>query len=422
MRRHQFETYLDKVFDFSARVAALPDGRSYAAHSAQKVFQAVFLGCACQFASLHRIESECRQGALRHRIGPVSEDTIGYVLERQDPDAVFNLLCDIARQLKRNQVFASSWSRGLVVAAVDGIEIWNSYARCCDNCLERKMKCKLGEQECEQTQYYHRMSVVTIVSSAFPIPLGIRFQNKGEDELACSLALLQDLLRQLGRRFLDLLVADALYLRSPFVREIEALGLDWVINLKGNQPDLLAEAERRATSQLPQTPCSQQDQSFELWYLPKVDWLAADRDVNVVKTVGKQCHNRQQVEHSDSGEKVITKVAVEESSTNFYASNIELGSIPPFFIHQLGRSRWNIDAQLFQGLTREGGLKQASLHQGFVKAPKVLTTIRVIAYSLSQVFYHRQVRSHFRRLSFGFCDLARHIANNFLLVSAPDSS
>ena len=30
-------------------------------------------------------------------------------------------------------------------------------------------------------QYYHRICAVTIVSSAFPIPLGIRFQNEGRD-------------------------------------------------------------------------------------------------------------------------------------------------------------------------------------------------------------------------------------------------
>jgi hypothetical protein len=34
--------------------------------------------------------------------------------------------------------------------------------------------------------------------------------------------------------------------------------------------------------------------------------------------------------------------------------------------------------------------------------------------------YARQVRSHFRRLSFGFCDLARRMADSFLLVYAHD--
>ena len=96
----------------------------------------------------------------------------------------------------------------------------------------------------EDVQYYHRICALTIVSSAFPIPLGVRFQKNGETEVACTLSLLQDLLDRVGRRFLDLLVADALYLQTPFVRAVEDLGLDWVINLKDNQPELLAEAQR----------------------------------------------------------------------------------------------------------------------------------------------------------------------------------
>jgi len=47
--------------------------------------------------------------------------------------------------------------------------------------------------------------------------------------VACSLDLLRELREELGSRFLDVLVADALYLQAPFVKEIEGLGLDWVI-------------------------------------------------------------------------------------------------------------------------------------------------------------------------------------------------
>ena len=57
-----------------------------------------------------------------------------------------------------------------------------------------------------------------------------------------ALALLKDLDGQLGRRFPDVLVGDALYLQSPFVKEVEGLGLDWAFTLKENQPELLREA------------------------------------------------------------------------------------------------------------------------------------------------------------------------------------
>jgi|SRR5271169_5872969 len=99
-----------------------------------------------------------------------------------------------------------------------------------------------------------------------------------------------------------------------------------------------------------------------------------------------------------------------------------LGSIPPLFLSQLGRSRWQIDADVFQTITTDSSLKQPSLHQGYEQALLVLTMIRVLAFTLTQVFYHRQVRSHVRQPGFGFRDLARRMAYQFLVPSASFNS
>ena len=408
------------MFDFSAAVEALPDGRKFPRHKEKKVFDAVFLGAACQFPALHRIETECNQGALCHRIGPLSEDAIGYTLERSDPDALFTLGCEVARQLKRNGVLRSDWSRGLVVAAIDGIEICSSFARSCKHCMQRQVSHLVDGELREETQYYHRICVVAIVSSAFPIPLGIRFQKNGESEVACSLSLLKDLIEKVGSRFLDLLVFDALYLQTPFTAEVEALGLDWVGNLKENQPELLAEAQR-VTAGAPEVR-SQGQEELQLWHAPEVYWPVADRTIGVVKTVRHRQKNRQRIGRDDGGRKHVVKETFIETSTNFYVSNLELGSIPPLFIHQLGRSRWLIDSEVFQTMTTDGHLKRPSVHQDHGQALIALTMIRVLAFTLTQVFFHRQVRSHFRKSSFGFCNLARRLADQFLVMARPNSS
>ena len=420
MGRHQFEAYLDKVFDFSDRVAHLPEGRRYPRHPWKKVFEAVFLGAAMQFPALHQIEAECRRGVLARRIGPLSEDCLGYTLERQDPTVLLALGCDLARQLKRNGVLHSDWARGLIVVAADGIEICSSFVRCCADCMERKVKRKVGEELWEEVQYYHRLCALTIVSTSFPIPLGIRFQKNGETEVACTLALLADLIDGLGRRFFDLLVADALYLQKPFVEAIEALGLDWVVNLKENQPELLAEAQR-LTAGAAHHHQSDSQQELELWHAPEVYWPVADRSIRIVKTVRKQKKNRLRVSRDQEQKKRHVRETFVEQSTNFYASNLVLGAIPPLFIHQLGRSRWSIDAEVFQTITTEGHLKKPSVHQRRGRALVVLTMIRVLAYTLTLVFYHRQVRSHFRKASFSFCELARKLAYLFL-SDPPDTS
>lgn len=411
MQRRQFEAYLDKVFDWSARVAALPEGRQSPRHPWRKVWDAVFLGAAVQIPNLHRLEAECRAGLLAHRMGALSEDTMGYALQRQDTAPVFALGCEVARRLKRNGVLHSDWARGRVVAAVDGIEICSSFLRCCAACMEREVEHKVDGQMRKDTQYYHRIVAVVLVSTEFSVPLGIRFQKNGEDEVACAVALLHELDEQLGRRFLDVLVGDALYLRQGFVHEVESLNLEWVFTVKENQPELLAEAQR-LTDGPAEATLSNAQEDVQIWHAPEVYWPVADRSLRVVKTFRVQKVRRVQVIRDETAQKKKTKQAVQQASTNYYASNLDLGSIPPRFIHELGRSRWRVDTEVFQTLTTQAHLKQPSVHQ--TCALVVLTMIRVLAYTLSLVFYHRQVVSHARQTPPSFSEMARRLAYLFL--------
>lgn len=417
MSRHRFEAYLDKVFGFSALVNALPEGRQFPQHPWKKVFDAVFLGAAMQIPSLLQMEAECHDGSLAQRIGPISDDTIGYALQRQSPEPVFALSCEIAHRLKRNGVLHSDWSRGLVVAAVDGIEICSSFARCCDACMEREVQHKVNGEIRTDIQYYHRIVVVALVSTGFPVPLGIRFQKNGESEVACALALLQDLVRQLGRRFLDVLLGDALYLQAPFVKAVEGLGLVWAFTLKENQPELLREAER-CTQGSPAGVHTEPDCEIQYWHLPEVDWPVADRLVRVVKTVRIENRRRVTVSQKDN-QRTKSKTAVTQPSTNFYATNFELGSVSPLFIHQFSRSRWRIDTEVFQTITTDCHLKHPAVHQ--TTALVVLTMIRFLAYTLSLVFYHRQVCSHARRKCETFREFAKRLAYWFVALS-PNTS
>lgn len=413
MSRHRFETYLGKVFGFSELVSALPEGRQFPQHPWKKVFDAVFLGAAMQIPSLLQIEAACCGGALAKRIGSISDDTLGYALQRQSPEQVFALHCEIARRLKRNGVLRSEWSRGLAVGAVDGIEICSSFARCCDACMEREVQHKVRGEMRTDIQYYHRIVAVAVVSTPFPIPLGIRFQKDGEGEVACALALLKDLVGQLGRRFLDMLVGDALYLQAPFVKEVEGLGLDWAFTLKENQPELLREAER-FTQGPPAGISTEAGQELRWWHLPELDWPVADRLVRVVKAVRLENQRRIAVCQQD-GQRIRSKTAATQESTNLYATNFQLGSIPALFIHQLGRGRWRIDTEVFQTITVDCHLKHPAVHQS--TALMVLTMIRVLAYTLSLVFYRRQLCSHVRRRCDTFHEFAKRIAYWFLAPS-----
>jgi hypothetical protein len=148
--------------------------------------------------------------------------------------------------------------------------------------------------------------------------------------------------------------------------------------LKENQPDLLREAER-CTQQAPTGVQAEPGREIQYWHLPDLDWPVADRRVRVVKTFRLEPLQRVRISEKD-GHRSKAKIPVAQPSTNFYATNFELGSISPLFIHQFSRSRWRIDTEVFHTLTVDCHLKHAAVHQ--TTALVVLTMIRFLAYTL----------------------------------------
>ena len=206
--------------------------------------------------------------------------------------------------------------------------------------LEREVQHKVNGEMQTEIQYYHRIVVVVLVSTESPIPLGVRFRKWGK----------RGRLRPgsgarsgsaVGSRFLDVLVGDALYLQAPFV-QVEHLGLVWAFTLKENQPELCA---RRSV--LPRNLHRRSGDQREIrnWHYPEVDWPVADRQIRAVKTVRIEQQRRVTVSAKDAT-RMKGKTAMSQPSTNFYATNFELGSISPLFLHQLSRSRWRIDQSL----------------------------------------------------------------------------
>ena len=190
-----------------------------------------------------------------------------------------------------------------------------------------------------------------------------------------------------------------------------------MISLKENQPELLAEAQRLTGGPAETTPATAPGGGPTLARAGSLlagrgPFGARGQDLAQAETAPGACPL------GGRGKKK-TKETVPQESTNYYATNLELGSVPPHFIPQLGRSRWRVDTEVFQTLTTQAHLKRPSVHQ--TCALVLLTMIRVIAYTLSLVFYHRQVVSHARHTVPTFREIARLLGYGFL-ASRLDSS
>src|ERR1700687_5432608 len=136
--------------------------------------------------------------------------------------------------------------------------------------------------------------------------------------------------------------------------------------------------------------------------------LARRGSLSASRQNGSHQNQRRVTIGEKDGRRTKSTAAVTCESTNFYATNFQLGSISPLFIYQLSRSRWRIDTEVFQTITTDCHLKHPAVHQ--TTALVVLTMIRFLAYTLSLVFYHRQVCSHARRKCDTFHELAKRFA------------
>jgi hypothetical protein len=110
----------------------------------------------------------------------------------------------------------------------------------------------------------------------------------------------------------------------------------------------------------------QRARALLLWHLPGVGWPVADRLIGVVKTVRVWNAKRVAVQKRE-GQPRKEEQPAPIVSTNFHATNVDMGAIPPRFIHTVC------------------DLKQPSVRQSCALA--LLKMIRVLARTLAMDYY-----------------------------------
>jgi hypothetical protein len=383
VRIERCEAYLEKVFDLSRRVEALGDTRCSPRVELAQVFAALFWGTVLRRHSLHRIEAECREGVLAGRIGPLSESTVGYALERLELDSLRQLSYAVARQLKRNQMLNWETAGGRLVMALDGIEVFRSEHRCCSQCLIRRKQ----RREREVVEFHHRVVVASLVGFGFRSVVDLENQRPGENELGAAERLLRRLRLQLGARFFQILTVDALYANAAFLELVQQLGWDMVTVLKDNQPDLQCQAER-----LLDRPADQQWEPdprtrYQIWEEEALWWDVARDWIRLVQVHKQQWVNEQMGTH---------KRRRLRSTRQTYLTTCAPRQITARSILRLGEVRWELETSTFSHATTEYALKHAQVHAGKPKAFLAQLWIRLLAISLFMIYVQRQVWSHYR--------------------------
>ena len=245
------------------------------------MFTGAFLMAVARLGSLNALEQDKRNPFWRRWLGASlpSADTIGRVFARLDQAGLRSTVHAVYDRLKRNKALDGA------VLILDGHETVSSYLRCCSGCLEREMA---GSR----LQYYHRSVLAMLVGGRIPFLVDLEPQRKGEDEVACALRLLERVLRGYPRAF-DIVVADGLYLRAPFIRFLLKHGKDVVVVLKDERRDLLQDA--RGLFRLePPTVVTEGPIVRRLWDVEGLtSWTALDTPIRVVRSLEERTVLRQ---------------------------------------------------------------------------------------------------------------------------------
>jgi Transposase DDE domain len=370
-----------------------------------------------------QLESELEDSALQRWTGApraFSDDVLRYSLSGFQVEGLEQMLIGINRTLKRNKTFDAGRVQGRIVAALDGIETLSSYSRCCDYCLERRVKLRKGGVPVKEVQYYHRAVGCQIVSGPVKTFLALEWVKPGEGQDTAALRLLRKLPNQYGSRFFDILLLDALYAQAPVFQLAAETGWDLVVSLKQNHRELYHSAVRLFACRDADCRGSErhagktyQIQIWDTEGLPfSVDY---PNPVRVVRSEEKLTQN-----HYRRGE--LTPETTEQEW--LLVTTLDAQAFPPLVVRRLGHDRWKPENNGWNDLTQNWAFKHGFLHackhrpQTTTKNGEgqpvpnrglsAVTLTLLLAFTLSSAFIHCHSKL-FRRYSMSTSEVASQL-------------
>ena len=404
-----FTTYLNKVFSFRAQIQSLSDSRRGPEISPQSVFLALFHAFLFRLPSLQQLQAELTHSHLQQWIEaerPFRDDTLRYSLCGFDLEPLERMLVEGNRRLKRNKALHPGRVQGCLVAALDGIEVLSSFSRCCDSCLQRRVRRRTpgGTME-EVIQYYHRAVACQMVHAKVKPFLAVEWLQPGEGEETAALRLLQRLPQLYGSRFFDILLLDALYAQTAVLQLAQQIGWEVVISLKQNSRDLYQSATR-LFAQRPADARIREEQGgktyeAQLWDESDLPFSLQDsRPVRVVRS--EETVECQQYRHGERRARVTHHEWI-------WITTLKAQAFGALVIRRLGHARWKQENNGWMDLTQNWAFKHGFLHacrhrpkQGQPqpvpnRGLAAVTLVLLLAFNLSSAFvlcHSKLVRRH----------------------------
>ncbi len=374
-------SYAEKLTQLSARMGQIHDRRLKPRIATHVVLRSVMVMFLTRLGSLNALEQTAGTAFWRRWLGaPLpSADSIGRIMALVEPDALRQLHQELYTQLKRNKALLPT-SHGLMALVLDGHEAHATYRRCCDGCLERRVKTQAGWR----IQYYHRHVTAMLLGKDFSLLLDVEPLQPDENELAAARRLLARALQDYPRAF-DVILGDALYTDAAFYEWVLGQGKDLLTVLKRNQPDLLFDAHSLFDELEPVAEGDENTRLLELWDLDGfTPWPQLDRPLRVVRS-RETTHVRRQL---DGGSETLL-------SQWLWVTSCSGNRATTAAVAQLGHARWEIENQGFNEIVNRWHADHVYKHDA--NAMLTFWLLAMLAFNLFHAFYYRNLKPAYRK-------------------------
>jgi len=309
-----------------------------------------------------------------------SDTAMRETLDKISPKELSNQLFEFQSIIRDQKIFSSrKVLGGYLAASLDATGTFCSCKTNCANCLVKTLRNG-------QKQYYHQMLAVVQVhpdqKTVFPLNAEAIIQQDGNKKNDCELNASKRLLPSLRKSMPDdqlLIVADALYANSSFIRLVQSQEMKFITVVK--QGYALLQAER----------LQQQEQ------LKTKQWRKKGRICKACYTTGLILNGQNQ----DLLVNYVQYTEIDSKTGKIYYDGKWLTDLP---IDQLSleefvavaRSRWKIENETFNTLKNQG----YHLEHNYGHGKKYLATnfamLTILAFLVDQITQH--IDQYFNRV------------------------
>lgn len=240
----QILTYITNVYDVGEKINSLRN-KNKSPVKISTIYFIVLFGFMLQIRSFNRLERMLKRNKLKKLLPKNTKmpyiDAVRRSLSDFDLDGLKDFHSHIVKTTIKNKVFRNGTIDGLKVVALDGTELFESTKKCCDKCLTRNDK--------NGTKHYFHTSIVCATVGSDPhIIIGQEMlepkkdsPDKNEGEITGAKRLIKKLYKEF-HHFADIIVTDALYCKSTWVKEVLSMGMDAVIRVKDERLHIVKDA------------------------------------------------------------------------------------------------------------------------------------------------------------------------------------